>query len=112
MRKIRYHQSIIVKQADIWNTENPVLYEVRSVCSVTNGEQAAGPNEITSPDTSFESQDYLNTRFGFRTIPLDADTGFWLNGENMKLKGFCCHQDHAGTGVAVPYALRNTGYGF
>ena len=104
--RIRYHQSIIVKQADIWNTENPVLYEVRSVCSVTNGEQVAGPNEITSPDTSFESQDYLNTRFGFRTIRLDADTGFWLNGENMKLKGFCCHQDHAGTGVAVPYALK------
>lgn len=42
---------------------------------------------------------------GFRTIHFDKNTGFWLNGENIKIKGVCNHQDHAGVGVAVPDAL-------
>ncbi len=42
------------------------------------------------------------TRFGLRTVRFDADKGFFLNGENLKIHGACCHQDHAGIGVAVP----------
>ncbi|WP_343250322.1 glycoside hydrolase family 2 TIM barrel-domain containing protein [Diplocloster hominis] len=105
-----YKQSITVDQAKIWSTGNPVLYEVRSVCRGTDGEKSEERKEGTRSEkasgSDSGSRDYLNTRFGFRTIRLDADTGFWLNGENIKLKGFCCHQDHAGTGVAVPYAVK------
>ncbi len=39
---------------------------------------------------------------GFRTIAIDADKGFFLNGRQVKLLGVCNHQDHAGIGVAVP----------
>jgi beta-galactosidase len=46
--------------------------------------------------------DSCNVRFGVRTIRFDADKGFFLNGENVKIHGACCHQDHAGIGVAVP----------
>ena len=49
--------------------------------------------------------DEVTTHCGFRTIRFDKDTGFWLNGENIKIKGVCNHQDHAGVGVAVPDAL-------
>ena len=42
---------------------------------------------------------------GFRTIRFDADKGFFLNDQPLKLKGVCNHQDHAGVGVAVPDAL-------
>ena len=49
--------------------------------------------------------DELVTRFGFRTVRFDADAGFLLNGEPLKLKGTCVHQDHAGVGVAVPDSL-------
>ncbi len=41
-------------------------------------------------------------RIGFRTFSIDADKGFFLNGRPLKIKGTCCHQDHAGVGVAVP----------
>ncbi|MEJ6951900.1 glycoside hydrolase family 2 TIM barrel-domain containing protein [Natronospora cellulosivora (SeqCode)] len=51
-------------------------------------------------------KDFLITEFGFRTINIDAKKGFYLNGKNIKLKGFCNHQDHAGVGVAVPYAIK------
>lgn len=49
--------------------------------------------------------DETDTRCGFRTISFDNDSGFWLNDENIKIKGVCIHQDHAGVGVAVPDAL-------
>ena len=45
------------------------------------------------------------TACGFRTIRFDADKGFFLNDEPLKLKGVCNHQDHAGVGVAVPDSL-------
>lgn len=51
-------------------------------------------------------QDACENRFGFRTITFDGEKGFFLNRENVKIKGFCNHQDHAGVGVAVPYAVK------
>lgn len=46
--------------------------------------------------------DEVETPFGFREIRFDANTGFYLNGKNMKLKGMCLHQDAGSLGVAVP----------
>jgi beta-galactosidase len=42
--------------------------------------------------------------FGIRTAEFKADTGFWLNGQNIKLKGVCLHDDADGLGNAVPLA--------
>ena len=42
---------------------------------------------------------------GFRTIRFDAQKGFFLNDQHVKLQGVCIHQDHAGVGVAVPDAI-------
>jgi len=44
------------------------------------------------------------TPFGIRTAEFKADTGFWLNGKNIKLKGVCMHGDLDGLGTAVPLA--------
>ncbi|MCR5361393.1 MAG: beta-glycosidase [Bacteroidales bacterium] len=46
--------------------------------------------------------DELLTPFGLRTFSFDADRGFELNGEPMKLRGMCLHQDVGALGVAVP----------
>ena len=80
--------SLPVSGPQLWSPENPVLYRVRTVVR-QNG-------TVT---------DEAETRCGFRTFRFDKDTGFWLNGKNVKIKGVCCHQDHAGVGVAVPDAL-------
>ncbi len=42
---------------------------------------------------------------GFRTVRFDAEKGFFLNEQPLKLQGTCNHQDHAGVGVAVPDAI-------
>lgn len=80
--------SLSVLNPDLWSPDNPTLYKIRTVVN-RNG----------------AIQDEVVTKCGFRSIRFDKDTGFWLNGQNMKIKGVCCHQDHAGVGVAVPDAL-------
>jgi beta-galactosidase len=51
--------------------------------------------------------DRSETRFGIRSMRFDADQGFFLNGEPVKIKGTCNHQDHAGLGVALPDAVQS-----
>ena len=72
----------------LWSVDSPTLYTVRTRV-LSNG----------------ESVDERNIAIGFRTIRFDADRGFLLNGQPVKLKGVCLHQDHAGIGVAVPDAM-------
>lgn len=43
-----------------------------------------------------------NTNFGIRKIKFDADKGFFLNDENIKIKGVCLHHDGGLVGAAVP----------
>lgn len=42
------------------------------------------------------------TTIGFRTLTFDANKGFALNGNWMKLKGVCLHHDAGVLGAAVP----------
>jgi len=72
----------------LWDVENPYLYTAKV--------------SVKTKDT----MDFIKIPFGLRTISVCADTGFYLNGKNVKLLGMCNHQDHAGVGVAVPYAIK------
>ena len=65
----------------LWSTENPQL-TVRTEVKI--GDQAV---------------DTYDTDYGFRYFNFDADTGFSLNGENMKLKGVCMHHDQGALGA-------------
>lgn len=42
-----------------------------------------------------------STVFGYRWTKWDVDTGFWLNGKNIKLKGVCMHHDLGCIGAEV-----------
>lgn len=72
----------------LWSVDEPVLYTVRTILK-------RGGADV----------DVVNTPVGFRTIRFDADKGFFLNDQPLKLKGTCNHQDHAGVGVAVPASI-------
>jgi beta-galactosidase len=72
-----------------WSTSSPQMYSA----SVT---LQRGDGQIVG---------WRNFNFGIREFRWDADTGFWLNGENMKLKGVCLHHDGGAVGAAVPSAV-------
>lgn len=79
---------LTVSTPELWSPEHPALYKVKTVVK---------QNGIIT--------DATETKCGFRTIRFDSNTGFWLNDKNIKIKGVCNHQDHAGVGVAVSDAL-------
>jgi beta-galactosidase len=72
----------------LWSVDAPVLHTVR-----------------VSVRRDGELLDEAGVACGFRTIRFDAEQGFFLNDQPLKLQGTCNHQDHAGVGVAVPNAL-------
>ena len=84
-----YYQKIKVDKPTLWSLENPYLYKLKT-CILVEG-------KIT--DT------YL-TNIGIRTVRFDPDSGFFLNGKSVKIKGTNNHQDHAGVGTAIPDALQ------
>jgi beta-galactosidase len=76
---------LIVKNPAMWSVDTPVLYTL--VTEVVDGDEVIDATE---------------TRFGVRTFRFDANEGFFLNGENLKLKGVCLHHDAGCLGAAVP----------
>ena len=84
-----YEQSIVVKQPALWSLEERNLYRL-----------------VTDVEAGGHIVDRYETRFGIRTARFDAARGFLLNGQPVKLKGTCNHQDHAGLGAALPDAVQ------
>ncbi len=80
--------TLTVTSPRLWSLASPNLYKLTSLIS-------EGGAII----------DVSETTFGFREIRFDPDQGFFLNGQPVKLKGTCNHQDHAGVGAAVPDSL-------
>lgn len=78
-----------IPNLQLWQLDDPKLYTMVTTISVDG-----------------TTVDQYETRFGMRYFDFDAEAGFSLNGVPMKLKGVCCHQDHAGVGAAVPASLQ------
>jgi beta-galactosidase len=76
---------LTVRQPQLWNLDNPKLY--RAVSKIVSDGKIL--DEVTTP-------------FGIREFHFDADTGFWLNEKNLKIKGVCLHHDAGPIGAAVP----------
>lgn len=78
-------QNMTVDNPQLWTQESPVLYTLETTLKA-NGKVV----------------DIYRTPFGIRTIAFDSEKGFLLNGEQVKLKGMCLHQDAGSLGTAVP----------
>lgn len=78
--------SVEVSNPDLWTLTDPNLYEVHT--------------EILCEG---QTSDTYDTEFGFRWFDFDTNTGFFMNGENMKLKGVCMHHDQGALGAAAYY---------
>lgn len=78
-------QNITITNPNLWNIEKPNLYTA-----------------MTSILVAGKEVNTYNTTFGIRSIHFDANEGFFLNGENMKIKGVCLHHDAGLVGTAVP----------
>jgi beta-galactosidase len=82
-------QQMELRDPQLWSPDDPYLYRV-----------------ITLLKSNNRTIDSLSTRIGIRTIAMDAVNGLTVNGKPVKIKGVCCHQDHAGVGSALPDYLQ------
>ena len=76
--------SIDVEDIKLWSPENPNLY-------IATYEFYKGCRLV----------DAISANIGFRTIEWKPNEGMYLNGNLYRIKGICCHQDHAGVGAAL-----------
>ncbi|QZO76160.1 beta-N-acetylglucosaminidase domain-containing protein [Helcococcus kunzii] len=78
--------NLTVNEAKTWSLENPNLYKVETSL-IVNGEVV----------------DKKTNDIGFRTIKMDPNKGFFLNGKSMKLQGVSMHHDNGALGAAEYY---------
>ena len=76
---------LTVENPRLWSPDSPYLYTLEGQALLSG-----------------EAKDTVRIPFGIRTFRFDPDLGFFLNGENMKLKGVCVHHDAGCLGAAVP----------
>lgn len=74
-------QDALAANPTLWTVDAPTLYTARTEIK-QNGKVV----------------DTYDVDFGYRFFSFDADTGFSLNGQNMKLKGVCMHHDQGALG--------------
>lgn len=77
--------SIYVINPKLWSPSEPTCYTLQTTIE---------ENGTLVDDT--------RTVFGFRTLRFDPACGMLINGELVKIKGMCVHQEHGGLGVAIP----------
>lgn len=97
-------QAFVIENAELWDTENPYLYEVKAQLSLTstgNVHMSLDNRQDLMAQTDYE--DEITTRIGVRTITADAKNGLLLNGKSIKLKGGCIHHDNGILGAASFY---------
>jgi beta-galactosidase len=81
--EVEIGQEMHVTNPRLWSPDSPALYGLKSELCV--GEQVV---------------DALETPFGIRSISVDAQKGFLLNGQPIKMKGGCVHHDDGVMGAA------------
>jgi beta-galactosidase len=77
-------QTIKLQNPKLWSIDNPYTYRVKT--------------DVTYGSKRIDS--YITT-IGLRSFKFDANTGFSLNGESIKIKGVCNHHDLGCLGAAI-----------
>ncbi len=77
-------QELTISRPVLWSLERPYLY--RAVSRVRCGNRLC---------------DAYTTPFGVRSFEFRADSGFFLNGRHVKIRGVCLHHDLGALGAAV-----------
>lgn len=81
---VHAHSRLTVERPELWDIVNPSLYKLTT-------ELLAGEEVI---------EEEVQT-FGFRTMEIDSQKGFFLNGRHVKIYGVCQHHDLGCLGAAV-----------
>ena len=77
-------QKVYMTEPHLWNLDDPYMYTM-----------------LTEIRLNGKTIDTYSTPFGIRTIEFRADSGFFLNGEHIRINGVCNHHDLGCLGAAT-----------
>jgi len=83
---IEVTQDVVITDPNRWSVDRPYLYRV--VSRVECGDAPSPCDEYATP-------------LGIRTFEFRVDSGFFLNGQHVKIRGVCLHHDLGALGSAV-----------
>ncbi len=89
--------TFMIPDAKLWTPETPNLYTLR----ITLCDGKSAPNVY---DDFGKAIDQKTLKVGLRTVRVDREHGFQLNGQSRKIKGVCLHHDLGPLGAAVSKA--------
>lgn len=81
---VRFAHELQVAKPLLWSPDSPHLYRL-----------------VTTVRVKGRVVDETSTPFGIRTVSVDAERGFLLNGKPMKLRGGCVHHDNGCLGACA-----------
>lgn len=85
-------QKLFIENPHLWSPEEPNLYKLITELHV--------PKTVKNSNENTEVEEIISQNIGFRSILLDPQQGFILNGRKMKLNGVCEHHDLGALGAA------------
>jgi len=83
-----FNVTLPVSRPHLWDLDHPAIYHAS--VRILDAGKTAGEDVVP---------------FGIRDAHFEADTGFWLNGRNFKIKGVALHSDIGALGTAAPLSL-------
>jgi beta-galactosidase len=83
-----FELELSVKNPRLWDIDDPQMYQLEACVMVDD-----------------KIVDRVTVPFGIRSSEFKSDSGYWLNGRNVKLKGVCLHHDAGALGAAVPMCV-------
>jgi beta-galactosidase len=86
--ELQFKLKFQVPKPHLWDINDPHLYTLKTIVYV--GDDIADQSLIS---------------FGIRSSEFKSDSGYWLNGRNVKIKGVCLHHDGGAVGAAVPMGV-------
>ena len=82
----KFYAKFVLRNPQLWTPETPNLYTL----SVSLGDMK-----------NMRKMDSKTMKIGVRTVRIDREHGFQLNGKTLKLKGVCLHHDLGPLGAAI-----------
>jgi beta-galactosidase len=82
----KFYAKFVLRNPQLWTPETPNLYDLK----VWLGDMK-----------NMQRMDSKTMKIGVRTVRIDREHGFQLNGKTRKLKGVCLHHDLGPLGAAI-----------
>ena len=82
----KFYAKFVLKNPQLWSPETPNLHTL---------------NVWLSDMKNMRRMDSKTMKIGVRTVRIDREHGFQLNGKSLKLKGVCLHHDLGPLGAAI-----------